>query len=87
MSRTRHHSMNWGSHHRFSRLEGKVFRTGMCGCEEASESTNAWSHRNDIKPARHMDKSVLRGIKKGVVDPDAVVMPYTGTRRPHEYQW
>lgn len=90
MSRTYHHSRNWGRKSRYADpVKHGVYRCGWYGCSnrDVSESPNGFSHASDIVPYRRRDNRLL---KKFITDPDLWdynVMPYTGTRRPHEWSW
>lgn len=84
MSRTYHHSRKHG---KSSRWATRPDRKPYSNSRDSSEARNAWSHRCDIVPGRLADRRVM---KKLLVIPelfDELTMPYTGTRRPHTWDW
>lgn len=84
MSRTTHHSRKYGRDHKWAdRLDRGRWRS----TRDASEARNMWSHLHDIIPGRRADNRTLGKLKSDPDLWDTTVMPYTGTRRPHEYDW
>lgn len=86
MSRTYHHSYRWGSLNRFAE-NPKNYRTGMCGCKDASEGHNNYSRLRVNKPLRRKDRAILRRMVRDTELYYEKVMPFIGTRRPHVYWW
>mgnify|MGYP004706043525 CR=1 FL=1 len=101
MSNTYHHSKNWGPHARYRHnRDGRVYsyryhqlrklapeRSIYGSSREASEGPCWFSHMHSIVPGRTKDKQMTRRFIRDVDLADEVVMPFTGTRRPHMYYW
>lgn len=74
MSRTFHHSRNWGKEH-FYQISTAV-----------GPEPNWFSHMFSIRPQRNRDTRLLARVRADTVDADNVCFS-TGTRRPHAYYW
>ncbi len=83
MSRTHHHSSNWGPDHRFA-IERNDRGYGF-GRRRVGEAPGWHVRLYDHRPCRIEDRRMLRAIRSGALDADGVAFTRTGGRKPHSY--